>query len=75
MAKPADPTRKGYVFSGWFSNKDCTTAYGFDAAVDGAEPEFTLYAGWKAEAQPDAGENGGQWRKPFCQCERKRQHR
>lgn len=58
VAKPADPTRKGYVFSGWFSNKDCTTAYGFDAAVDGAEPEFTLYAGWKAEAQPGAGENG-----------------
>lgn len=30
---------------------DCTTAYDFDAAVDGAETEFTLYAGWKAEAQ------------------------
>lgn len=59
MAKPADPTRKGYVFSGWFTNEDCTTAYDFDAAVDGAEPEFTLYAGWKAEAQPGAGENGG----------------
>ena len=27
--------------------------------MDGAEPEFTLYAGWKAEAQPGAGENGG----------------
>lgn len=38
---------------------DCTTAYDFDAAVDGAETEFTLYAGWKAEAQPGAGENGG----------------
>ena len=30
-----------------------------DAAVDGTETEFTLYAGWKAEAQPGAGENGG----------------
>ena len=50
---------KGYVFSGWFTNEDCTTAYDFDAAVDGAETEFTLYAGWKAEAQPGAGENGG----------------
>lgn len=27
--------------------------------MDGAEPEFTLYAGWKAETQPGAGENGG----------------
>ena len=59
VAKPADPTRKSYVFSGWFTNEDCTTAYDFDAAVDGAEPEFTLYAGWKAETQPGAGENGG----------------
>ena len=59
VAKPANPTRKGYVFSGWFTNEDCTTAYDFDAAVDGAEPEFTLYAGWKAETQPSAGENGG----------------
>ena len=48
-----------YVFSGWFSNKDCTTAYDFDAAVDDTETEFALYAGWKAEAQPGAGENGG----------------
>ena len=27
--------------------------------MDGTETEFTLYAGWKAEAQPGAGENGG----------------
>lgn len=59
VKKPADPTRKGYIFSGWFTDQDCATAYDFDAAVDGTEPELTLYAGWKAANQPGTGENGG----------------
>lgn len=58
VAKPADPIKEGYTFSGWFTDEGCTKAYDFDAAVDGTEPEFTLYAGWKAEAQPGTGENG-----------------
>ena len=61
VAKPADPAKKGYTFSGWFADKDCTNAYDFDAAVDGTQPEFTLYAGWKAvpaTVEPGAGDNG-----------------
>ena len=61
VAKPADPTKKGYTFSGWFADEDCTKAYDFDAAVDGTQPEFTLHAGWKAApatAEPGAGDNG-----------------
>lgn len=62
VVKPTDPTRKGYTFSGWFTDEDCTTAYDFDAAVDGTVPEFTLYAGWKAAAPttvvPGGGDNG-----------------
>lgn len=61
VAKPADPTKEGYTFSGWFTDEDCTKAYDFDAAVDGTQPEFTLYAGWKAAptaVEPGAGDNG-----------------
>ena len=62
VAKPADPTKKGYTFSGWFTDEDCTKAYDFDAAVDGTQPEFTLHAGWKAAApstaEPGTGDNG-----------------
>ena len=59
VKKPADPTRKGHIFSGWFTDQDCATAYDFDAAVGGAKPELTLYAGWKVTTQPGTGENGG----------------
>ena len=61
VAKLADPTKKGYTFSGWFTDEDCTNAYDFDADVDGTQPEFTLYAGWKAvpaTVEPGAGDNG-----------------
>ena len=61
VAKPADPTKKGYTFSGWFTDEDCTNAYDFDADVDGTQPELTLYAGWKAvpaTVEPGAGDNG-----------------
>ena len=61
VAKPADPTKKGYTFSGWFTDEDCTKAYDFDAAVDGTQPEFTLYAGWKAApatVEPGTDDNG-----------------
>ena len=62
VVKPADPAKEGYTFSGWFADEDCTKAYDFDAAVDGTQPELTLYAGWKAKApstvEPGAGDNG-----------------
>ena len=42
-SKPADPSRKGYTFAGWFTGKDCKTAYDFNSNVTG---DITLYAKW-----------------------------
>ena len=42
-SKPEDPSRKGYTFAGWFTGKDCKTAYDFNSNVTG---DITLYAKW-----------------------------
>ena len=46
-SKPADPTRSGYAFKGWCTDKGLTRAYGFNAAVKG---NLTLYAKWEKAA-------------------------
>ncbi len=63
VAKPADPTKEGYTFTGWFSDEDCTKPYDFDVAVDDTVPKLTLHAGWKAAApsivKPGTNDNAG----------------
>ena len=50
LAKPADPTRTGYTFGGWFTDAACTKAYDFSKTVTEA---FTLYAKWtKVASEP-----------------------
>ena len=44
LAKPADPTRAGYTFGGWYPTKECdTTAVSFPYTVTG---NVTFYAKW-----------------------------
>ena len=45
--KPADPTKSGYTFGGWYTDSACTTAYDFNSAVTA---DLTLYAKWTAVA-------------------------
>lgn len=61
VTKPADPTREGYAFAGWYTDEACTEAYKFDAAVTA---DMTLYAKWTKNAvnpggNGDSGSNGG----------------
>ncbi len=44
VTAPADPTREGYTFAGWYTDAECTKAFAFSAKVNG---NITLYAGWK----------------------------
>ncbi len=61
VAKPADPTRDGYTFAGWYTDAACTKAYDFSAAVTA---DMTLYAKWTKNAvtpggNGDSGSNSG----------------
>jgi len=53
-AKPADPTKKGYTFEGWFTKEG--KQWDFASEV---KENLTLYAHWKADSpkvdQPDGG--------------------
>ena len=42
-ATPSAPAKAGYTFDGWFTDKDCTVAYDFNAPVT---DNITLYAKW-----------------------------
>ena len=57
VAKPADPTREGYTFAGWYTDAACTKAYDFATAVTS---DMTLYAKWtKNEASSSDTDNTG----------------
>lgn len=44
IAAPAEPSRTGYAFAGWYSDQNCTKKWDFGSdTVPGA---MTLYAGW-----------------------------
>ena len=44
LPEPEEPVRKGYTFTGWFTDETLETAYDFSSEIQG---NFTLYAGWE----------------------------
>ena len=42
--EPTEPTKIGFAFDGWYTDKDCTSIYDFNIPVTDS---FTLYAKWQ----------------------------
>lgn len=40
-----DPVKEGYIFTGWYTDRDCTES--FDIETDTVTAGMTLYAGWE----------------------------
>ncbi|GEM_PF-4438069 len=59
VKKPATPTKEGYTFEGWYTDKELTTEYDFSTEVTKG---FTLYAKW-TELKTDV-EKPGDTEKP-----------
>lgn len=56
VTKPADPTREGCTFGGWYTDAACTKAYDFAAAVTA---DMTLYAKWVKNETSTPGSASG----------------
>ena len=68
VTEPTAPTKDGYTFAGWYSDKELKTDYDFSAKVT---KSFTLYAKWTEKvAEPDKPTEpvepiAPEWENPF----------
>ena len=45
LEEPEDPTREGYMFTGWYRDSGCYILWNVDEDI--IESDMTLYAGWQ----------------------------
>ena len=50
LKAPQEPTKEGYIFDGWYTDKEFTTEYDFSSKVT---KSFTLYAKWTENKTDD----------------------
>lgn len=47
VKEPQAPVKEGFVFKGWYTEKDCINQYNFSSAITS---DITLYAKWEKES-------------------------
>ena len=57
--KPENPTKEGFTFEGWYSDKNLSVLYDFNESVT---KSFTLYAKW---IEKEIEEDKPKWENPF----------
>lgn len=54
IKKPADPSKEGYKFEGWFENKTLKWEYNFETPIT---ESITLYAKWSEKSKDDTSKS------------------
>jgi len=61
VAKPANPTKQGFSFDGWYTDQALTSAYDFNTPVVNS---MTLYAKWQKTSETPTHSSGGSHSRP-----------
>ncbi|MDO4562770.1 MAG: MBG domain-containing protein [Clostridia bacterium] len=62
LSEPAEPTREGYTFDGWYLDSELSEEYDFAQKVT---KNFTLYAKWLEESTEPVDPVNPEWENPY----------